>query len=97
MEEQKSNDLIAHYFSELVYRARRVGTTITRLELAKYLEVDSSLISHWLNGNRSFSNSQLNKVMDFMARYERIVSMKELRSGLENLCNFMEEITHEEK
>jgi len=90
MSNKEYNELTAGYFSELVFRARRVGRTITRIELADYLAVDGSLISHWLNGSKMFDENRLEKVCNFIAKYEYVVTNKEIVEKTKKLVSYIE-------
>lgn len=87
------NEFVAHYFSDLVFRARRIGRTITRDELAKYLKVDGSLVSHWLNGARSFPEERLNRVLKFCYEQESQLNVLELRASTAKLLESLEKFT----
>lgn len=92
MNRLEKNELVAASFNELVFRARRVGTTITRQDLSDYLLIDGSFVSHWLNGKRQFDDEKIEKTLKFIASYDSLVSKKEMVSKLRDLANYLETI-----
>lgn len=92
MNRVEKNELVAAQFNELTFRASRVGTTITRQELAKHLSIDGSFVTLWIRGKRLFDDEKIEKTIEFMAAYDRLVNKKEMVSKLRDLANYLETI-----
>jgi len=92
MELRSQNELVAAYFNEFIFRARRVGITVTKSDLAAHLGCDNSLVSKWLFGEREFPIDRINQVIQFIVDKERLVNTRELIDKLDQLKKYLEEI-----
>lgn len=89
----ESNAIVAHYYEELTFRARRFGIKVKNSELADLLGyVDPSPISKWLAGEYPLSQEKLNEVVKFIAKKEQLIGSKELLEGLLDLISYLEQI-----